>query len=141
MQTFSFYDARTGLFTGSTYSTTTPSELAMNTPAGQVAIAGAFDHLSQRVVLETGAVVDWVPPPPSSAHTWSPETRRWTLPAAAADADRRRAAARSRIRDLEAAQARPLRELAIDPHDLEARRRLQAIDEEITAARVALRNL
>jgi hypothetical protein len=141
MRTWSLYDLATGLFTGERVSLTNPADLAHNVAPGLGALEGAFDHLAQRVALETGAVVDWIPPAPTDAHLWDERARRWITAPGATDAARYRTGLLARIRSLEAAQARPLRELAIDPHDLEARRRLQAIDEEIAAARVALRKL
>lgn len=45
------------------------------------AIEGTYDHLSQRVDLETGDVVDWQPPRPVgdeyTDHEWDTGTKRW----------------------------------------------------------------
>lgn len=54
---------------------------------------------------------------------------------AAQDADR---AARARIDELERKQLRPMRELAADPNNAEAKRRLAEIDAEIAALRLAV---
>lgn len=50
-------------------------------PDGIGAIDGAYDHLSQRVDLETGEVVDWQPDKPAgdeyTDHEWDANTKRW----------------------------------------------------------------
>ena len=61
---------------------------------------------TQRVNLDTGEVEVWRDPRPSDAHTW--DGGAWRLPAAAAIAG-----LRAQILELEAEQARPLREIAI----------------------------
>ncbi|WP_428421978.1 tail fiber assembly protein [Methylibium sp.] len=53
----------------------------MNIPSGLAAREGVYDHLSQRVDLITGAVVDWQPPAPADTEfetwAWDAKTRRW----------------------------------------------------------------
>jgi hypothetical protein len=77
---WSFYDAETGAIAPGVI-TCTAAQLAANTPAGHIAIPGAFDHLSQRVDLATGQVVDYQPPAPADDElrtwAWNAETRRW----------------------------------------------------------------
>lgn len=50
-------------------------------PEGIGAIEGAYDHLSQRVDIETGEVVDWQPDKPEgdeyTDHEWDAGTKRW----------------------------------------------------------------
>lgn len=76
---WSFADAE-GRFTGRTYAG--PAEfLSINTPEGCVAVLGMHDHLSRRLDLETGEVVDYRPPKPEGSlyvdHVWNDEARRW----------------------------------------------------------------
>lgn len=80
MTTFSFYRLDTGFFTGASFSGP-PEFVAVNTPAECSALLGEFDHLSQRVDLASGAVIDWQPPaPPDTAletWAWDALTKRW----------------------------------------------------------------
>jgi len=135
---YSFYHPDTGLFTAKILATTNPALVALNTPEGYRAIAGAYDHLSQRVDLGTLKVIDYQPPRPSPQHEWNPKSRRWEL-AAAVIAQRQLAAqALSEIARLEATQARPMRELALDPANVAAHARLAAIDAQIVELRKRL---
>lgn len=76
MKKFSFMDPRTGVI--SQVRITCPDEF-LQVPDGMVAIEGAFDHLSQRVDLETGLVVDYQPPKPADTEweTFHWRERRW----------------------------------------------------------------
>jgi hypothetical protein len=105
---WSFARSDTGEFTGRRFSGPDGSEVA-KTPAGCIAIEGRHDRLSQRVDVATGSVVPY------------------ERPEAELEAEQRaqrRQQARQRIDELERAQHRPLRELAIDPDNAEAKRRL-----------------
>lgn len=94
----SFYRADTGLFIDLHYGGSDPAWLEVNTPEGCIALAGRFDHLSQRVDLATGLVVDYQPPAPAADElrdwSWDAEVRRWvavpTTLALAVQARRRR---------------------------------------------------
>lgn len=108
---YSFYDEKTGVFTGRRYSGKAVKE---NTPQGLAAIEGTHDRRTHRVDLDTGEVVPYQAPP---------------------DAQQQRDRAQARIATLERAQQRPSRELAIDPDNAEARRRIEAIDAEIAQLR------
>lgn len=132
---WSFCDASTGLFSSIRYSGPSVEE---NTPAGMIAIEGDFDPLSQRVELTTLQVVDWQPPKPDDDHEWQPSIRRWVLTRGASERAARRAVALARIAALETAQARPVRELQIDPLNTRARERLLEIEAEIAALRADL---
>lgn len=90
------------------------------------------------LIAPAHVVVDHQPEKPSVEHEWNPATKRWELSEAAATRNATRAAALSRIAQLEAAQNRPLRELARDTDNAEARKRLDAIDEEISKLREVL---
>jgi hypothetical protein len=154
-----FYDPTTGLFVGRTFSTDMVDPAARertviaNTLTDLAAAEGLFDHLSQRVDLDSLArarqarpelransehVVDYQPEQPSVEHEWNPATKRWELNEAAATRNATRAAALARIAQLEGAQHRPLRELARDSNHAEARRRLDAIEAEINSLRLTL---
>ena len=63
-RTWSFYDAATGAIAPGAM-TCTSAQADANTPASHVAIEGRFDHLSQRVNLQTGQVEDYQPPAPA----------------------------------------------------------------------------
>jgi hypothetical protein len=80
-RTWSFYDAATGAIAPSRVTCPAGPNLAGNTPAGHVAIEGRFDHLSQRVNLQTGQVEDYQPPAPAADElrtwAWNDATRRW----------------------------------------------------------------
>lgn len=94
-----------------------------NVRQGEAWIEGHLDKRSQRVDVATGKVI------------------AYERPATEIEAEQRAALqqrARRRINELEGSQARPLRELAIEPENAEAKQRLQKIDEEIAAMRVHL---
>lgn len=131
---WSFYDPASGMFVGRTFSGH-PSMLKANTPAGLLAIEGAHDHLSQRVDLETGEVVDYQPPSPGPDYEWF--NRRWILSAAAAAREATRRETLSEIAELERRQPRVIREvmLGVDP---EATARLAKIESDIVALRAKL---
>lgn len=137
MRHFSVYRLSDGLFTGQqiglpTVATEREQSHALGTlPEGCAVMEGRFDHLAQRVDLTTCAVVDYQPPQPSPDHEWDEATKRWQLSAAAVERQQRRSEAVARIRELEAAQARPLRELALRPGDPTALGRLREIEAEI----------
>jgi hypothetical protein len=132
---YSFYDETTGDFSGRVFSGSARL-VALNTPTGYVAISGRFDRLSQRVDTKTGEVVDYQPPKPDDDHEWNTERRRWVKKPDVLVAERRGAAARKRIAELEASQLRALREHALG--DATAVDRLRAIDDEIKTLRADL---
>lgn len=137
MRTWSFHHKDTGLFNGSTYSCDNDkTPIAANTPPDHIAVAGVYDHLSQRVDLATGKVVDYQPPQPSPDHEWNAETRRWQLTAAAAAKGIAAETARAKIKQLEASQHRAVREALLG--DQAALKRLASIDFEIKTLRSQL---
>jgi hypothetical protein len=153
MRTISFAHKDTGLFNGSTVTTTSDDWLAINTPPDHIAIEGRHDHLSTRVDLSVAPeiinnagkvgyhvdeaprtvhkVIDYQPPAPSSEHQWNADTKRWQLSAAAADKINRSNVARARIAELEASQPRHIRGIALGKPG--AKEALQSIDDEIAA--------
>jgi hypothetical protein len=136
---YHFYHRESGLFHREWFMTDDerPEVLAANTPADHLAIEGEFDHLSQRVDLSgpEARVVDYQPPQPRADHLWDEVTRRWRLDPAVVERQQRRAAALERITALEAAQARPMRELALNLTNAEARKRLEGIEAQIAQLR------
>jgi hypothetical protein len=142
-RTVSFYDAVTGLFTGSKFSGPDLA-IAMNTPAGWRAKDGEHDHLSRRVDLETSEVVDWQPPAPDADHEWNAERRRWVKRAEVVAAELADQSARAQIAAQEATQGRAIREVvlklaeALPPTD-PSRVKLEQIDQTIAAVRADIR--
>jgi hypothetical protein len=98
-KTWSFYRLSDGTFTGRTLCVP-DNAIAMNTPAGLAVKAGIFDHLSQRVDVDSGEVVDYQPPQPNDDHEWNAEVRRWVKRADVQkwETDRARALAELRAR-------------------------------------------
>lgn len=78
---YSFWRAADGIFLPLIMTLPSVAALEANMPPGCVAIEGRFDHLSQRVDLETDQVVDYQPPaPPDDAMqtwSWSVSIKRW----------------------------------------------------------------
>ena len=140
MKTFSFYDPATGNVYPrklQCFARVSEAFVAANTPDGAIAIEGDFDPLSQRIDLETGQAVEFQPPRPEG-YTWDADLKRWTKPQSMQDAESRRLNALARIEDLEKRQARPVRELAVDPTNDEARRRVNEIEQQISQLRASL---
>lgn len=135
MKHYSFYHKDSGVVHPSRFATTREDAVVSNTPLDHIAIEGALDPFSQRVDVQTGQVMDWQPPQPSPDHEWDASKRRWRTSEQAEQRHQRAAAALLGIRDLEASQLRPMRELAIDPSNAEARKRLEAIEAEIASLR------
>jgi hypothetical protein len=134
MKGYSFYHRETGAIHNKKFSTDAVSLLALNTPPGHIAIDGHHDHLSKRVDVATGEIIEYQPPAPSADHEWNAETKRWQPTAAAADLASKRTSAAARIRSLEASQNRAVREHLLGAPAAAAR--LKAIDAEITSLRV-----
>lgn len=80
MKQYSFYLLSNGRFLGQTFSGN-QSDIVPNTPEGAAAVVGDYDHLSQKVDLATGLVVEWQPPQPANdmfrTWTWDVATKRW----------------------------------------------------------------
>lgn len=136
MKSYSFYHAETGALHHKRFTTNDKTQLAANTPEDHEVIEGHHDHLSKRVDVETGEVIDCQPPAPSADHEWNGEAKRWQLGAAAAGKQARNAAARQRIAQLENAQHRHVREHCLGVAG--AAERLKAIDDEIFSLRSQL---
>ena len=136
MKTWSIYDTATGRFTGETLRG--PQHVVdLNLREGCAAIEGTHDHLSARVELSTGFVVDYQPEAPDSDHVWNAQNRRWELVPAIVERDLRRRDALQTIQVLEAKQPRAIRELALGLTG--AKERLEAIDRAISDQRSRLK--
>ncbi len=121
MRTWSFYSEADGRFLSRRLTSTDRNAREINTPPGYRAIEGHFDHLSQRVDLESGQVVD---------DADLAQANRVRM-----DREREHSSSLQRIEQLERQQLRPLRELAVDPKNAEAESRLRSIDEQIAELR------
>ena len=139
----SFYHSATGIFHPSTLNTdailTGATVKGLTSPDGFLAILGSYDRQSQRVDLTSGEVIDYQPPSPSVDHQWNAGTKRWQLKPEVATRKHAVATAKLIIAQLEAAQLRPLRELALDSGDMLARSKVIDIDQQIAAQRAIIR--
>jgi len=76
--TVSFFRLADGVFTGRQF--TGRAEFA-EIRDGEDFVEGSFDHLSQRVDIETGEVVDYQPPAPDATplntYSWDASIKRW----------------------------------------------------------------
>lgn len=139
---WSLFDKATGLFVGRQFSGSV-ADLPANVPPELGAIDGQHDHRNRRVDLATGRVVDWTPPPPADTwdcrHAWDEDSRLWVPePTPAAIERARQARIKAEMLTVEAQQARPTRELVLDPQNRTALARLQALDRQLDALRAAL---
>lgn len=114
---WSFYRLDTGEFTGRRFSGPEDA-VEINTPSGCGSVEGRHDKSLQRLDLQSGLVVQREQP--------QEEVERELR-------DRRSAAARTQIRELEQRQARRVRELLADSDPI-----LRDIDEQIQALRADL---
>jgi hypothetical protein len=134
---FHSYDTVTGLLTGNSFScsdhTVVPDEingLSWHQSDGQI------DHLSQKIDIDTGTIVDYQPEKPSDEHEWNTDVKRWALMPAVVAAKQARVAAIAEIAALEAKQPRAMREYALG--DTTSVRRLKDIDDRIAVLRKQL---
>jgi thioredoxin-like negative regulator of GroEL len=121
---YAYYDVTSGLFSARSVLASSKSMAEANAPAGYAAIEGRYDRLTQRVDVATGNVVAY---------------ERAAAEIEAEQQAKRAERARHRIEVLERAQHRPMRELAIDPNNAEAKRRLAEIETEIEGLRGQLK--
>jgi hypothetical protein len=141
MKTFHFFDAASGVFHQSSVMTDLDGSgatafAALNCPPGHKVHDGGVDPLAQRKDIETGKVIDYVPPSPGADFEWNSISLRWQISAAVQAKADARTAALAGIAALEASQHRAVRELAIGTPGALAR--LQQIDLLISALRPAL---
>jgi hypothetical protein len=84
MNSYSIYHLSTGLFAGVILSC--PSDqLLINIKDGMGCMLGEHDHLSQRVELGSGLLMDYQPPSPSPGHFWNASSKRWEYKKGEAD--------------------------------------------------------
>lgn len=136
---FHFYDNATGVLHAKRIATDADTDAARsfaeaNAPPGHHYIEGTYDHLSQRVDVETGKVVDYQPPAPSGDHVWNTDIKRWVLSDEARIKTDKRESALQQITALEAKQPRILREIFLKEGD-GAEKRLHDIEEQIIELR------
>lgn len=134
----SFYDAVTGVLTGTKFSTTDDAAVAANTPAGHKAITGHFDPTWQVVDVTQNppGVIAYQPASPGSDYEWNDTAHRWQLLQAVQAKLDAHNAAMSQIAQLEYSQSRAVREAVLGMSGALAR--LQAIDTQIIALRLNL---
>jgi hypothetical protein len=133
MRVVSFYHKETGLLADSRILASDDATVVLNTPANHGVIEGHHDHLSTRVDVATGEILDYQPPSPSTDHEWNAESKRWQLSAAATDRAQRRTAAAARIAALEVSQHRLVREVLLGR--VSGLAKLQLLDDEISSLR------
>jgi hypothetical protein len=136
---WSFYDAKTGLLRAKRVTIPHYVDVSTKTPEGCKPIEGFFDHLSQRIDIRTGDVVDYVPPQPDADYEWSMHHRRWLKNEDVRTREFYRQEVQARVEALELRSLRAQRELRANPQDEEALARLAAIDTEIEGLVPALR--
>ena len=134
---WSFYNLTTGHFTGRQFSCSAHDKktLRLNTPKGSGAIVGDHDHLSRKVNLTTGNVVNYRPPKPDINHEWNRVAKRWILNEKVREQRHREKQAQASIEKLERQQLRPIRELMLNPDDADVKQRLADIDSKIQLLR------
>jgi hypothetical protein len=121
MRTVVFYHKDTGLLNGTHFMASDDELIALNTPPNHIAIEGDHDHLTKRVDVTTGEVVDYQRPADELAAEAKGIARQTAL---------------MKIASLEASQHRAIREAALG--GLGAAARLQSIDDQISALRADL---
>lgn len=135
-KTWSLYDETTGAFLGRGIIGPDEAHLQRNLEAGVAAMEGEHDHLSKRVDLATGTVVEWQPDSPGPDYTWDATTLRWVVAPDVAAKDAARQATMATINSLEATSLRAIREALIS---LGVTGRIVDTDAKISALRGNLR--
>jgi hypothetical protein len=138
---FSFYDAQTGIFSPRRFGAPDAANLALNTPAGHVAIEGAFDRDSQRVDVESGTVIDYQSAAPDEFHVWNSQAKQWEPTAERAKQLQDDEDARAQLDELDRKTLRALLEaqLGIKPTKADRDAGVMTL-EDIQAAKTALRS-
>lgn len=124
---FTLYDRATGMFTGSHYF----GNPSLHETQDLASLDGHHDHLSSKVDVSNGNVVDYQPPQPDTNHEWDGKTRRWLLNAATTARIAAVQAAQARIAELATPERHLVRRLTLNPSDADARQALVAMDEEL----------
>jgi hypothetical protein len=142
MTTYCIFDTATGLFKGK-LSLQDGAQLAANVPAGCGAIHGDHDIYASRVDVQTGEVIEYIPPAPEpeSDHEWNPDSRRWTVQPASIERSTQRAIAVAELEALDRKQARAAAELLLDAKDATARAFFEKFAAEKEAQRRIIREI
>jgi len=119
VRTYTLYRKDTGEIVG--HYTGSKRHLPANVPEGCAAVVGRYEPSGHRI-------------DPASGNALTLEHRH-------SDSGRRARELKLRIEDLERRQARPLRELMLDPNDQDARRRVEDIDADIRRLRAQITSL
>lgn len=140
--TWSFYSENTGQFNGTQF-TGPQAMLTANTPAGLLAIEGAFDAAVQQVDLDSLAVVTRIPTAPEATElcTWVwHEVLRQHVPEPTFEGLRRDLVLRIRrlIKETEGPIDRALRDLVLGGPPGPSRDRLQHIEDLVQPLRSAI---
>ena len=142
MKRVAFYHKDTGLLAHVVLVASDDKVVEANTPADHAALelkdGLTADPLSQMVDVATGKMVDYQPPQPSADHEWDAAVKRWQLKPEVATARAGHRLALRTISQLEAAQARAIREHVLG--DQSALARVQSIEQQIVAQRAKLIN-
>lgn len=134
---FSIYDLATGAIVACVTAERGRGAVA---PPGCGVVQGRHDGRCRRVNLQTGEVEAFQPEKPDDDHEWDAATEEWKLPQSVVFRRAAIASAHRQIADLEARQARAIREHAIGRGGTPAqlKKRLEDIDDQITALRAQL---
>lgn len=114
MTTITIFDEQSGAF-GRVLRLPASAKPETQLRPGESYKVGVYDKHSQRVEMATGAVVDYIPPPPDADHEWDLIAKRYrkrvdVLRAEAADTQ-----ARERIAELEQSKLRALTDHVLSP--------------------------
>lgn len=105
-----FYHRETGVFHA--YKYVGPIEqLANNTPADHLVYLEEVDPLSAKFDLETGNILDYVPPQPSADHEWNPEIKRWRIKPEVSELNFRSVTAKAKLQALDQSELRAISDL------------------------------
>jgi|SRR3990172_8187499 len=141
----SFYRIKDGIFIGQQWAGDVV-DLLRHVPEGCAAVPGQFDHLSQRVDLATGEIVDYVPPKPADTEftQWERDekAKRWVAkPTRAAIRHAERKQTIAQIVALESGKVRAMSDVLLGIGDrVEALSRLRNLEADIDKLRKGLKD-
>lgn len=141
LRTWSIYRKSDGVLTGQRLQARILEEISGNESEAVGLIEGEFDHLAERVDLQTLSIVDYQPPQPDEFHEWDSISKRWRLTDSRQQAIRDDISARSQLEALDRKMLRALAEdrLGIKPSKADRDAGAMTLD-EIQAAKNALRS-
>lgn len=144
MKRVSYYHAQSGAIFHQTFIFSDESSVDLNRPTPDyLPIEGHYDHLSQRVDITTGTVIDYISERPTEDHVWDVQIKRWVLKPEVVAARLARINALEAIELSERPSLRAIRELVLElawkaGHDSEAARLLREADQTIAEQRKRL---